>query len=73
MSSANTNSDKVLLEFTLNGHKHTYFKRIDMYGKPVTTNNVNNARKVKKNDVKSIITFLIKEYGKSNITDFNWQ
>jgi len=63
--------DKVILEFTLNGRKHTYYRRTDVYGKPITTTNVNNAKKVKENTTKDIVNALIKEYGKNNIEDVN--
>jgi hypothetical protein len=62
---------KVILEFTLNGHKHTYFKRVDMFGSPVTTTNRNSARKVKESEVPGIVKLLIKEHGKNNVTDVN--
>jgi hypothetical protein len=63
--------DKVILEFTLNGRKHTYLRRIDLYGTPVTTTNKHSARKIKQTDVPNTIKLLIKEYGKNNVTDFN--
>ena len=62
---------KAILEFTLNGRKHTYFRRTDLSGKPLTTTNKNSARHVKESNIKSTIALLIKEYGKSNITDMN--
>ena len=62
---------KVILEFTLNGHKHTYFRRVDMFGSPVTTTNRNSARKVKESEVSGIVKLLIKEHGKNNVTDVN--
>ena len=60
---------KVILEFTLNGHKHTYFRRVDMFGSPVTTTNINSARKVKESEVSGIVKLLIQEHGKDNVTD----
>ena len=63
--------DKVILEFTLNGRKHTYYRRTDLYGTPLTTTNVNSAKKVKESDAKGIIAQLIKEHGKNNVTDIN--
>ena len=60
---------KVILEFTLNGHKHTYYRRTDMYGSPVTTTNINSARKLKESEVPGIVKLLIKEHGKDNVTD----
>ena len=62
---------KVILEFTLNGHKHTYFRRMDVFGSPVTTTNRNNARKVRESEVPGIVKLLIKEHGKNNVTDVN--
>lgn len=62
---------KVILEFTLNGHKHTYFRRVDMYGSPVTTTNIHSARKLKENEVPGIVKLLIQEHGKDNVTDVN--
>lgn len=63
--------NKVILEFTLNGRKHTYYRRTDIYGKPITTTNINNAKKIKETDVKNTINLLIKEIGKDNIKDIN--
>ena len=63
--------NQVILEFTLNGRKHTYYRRTDIYGKPITTTNVNNAKKIKETDVKNTINLLIKEMGKDNIKDIN--
>jgi hypothetical protein len=62
---------KAILEFTLNGRKNTYFRRTDLYGKPLTTTNKNSARHVKEPDIKGTIALLIKEYGKNNIADMN--
>jgi hypothetical protein len=61
----------VILEFTLNGHKHTYYRRTDIYGKPVTTTNINSARKLKESAVPGIVKLLIKEHGKDNVKDIN--
>ena len=63
--------NKVILEFTLNGRKHTYYRRTDIYGKPITTTNINNAKKIKEINVKNTINLLIKEMGKDNIKDIN--
>lgn len=63
--------NKVKLEFTLNGRKNTYFRRMDIYGKPLTTTNINSARSVKENEVKQYIKKLYLEYGKDNIQDIN--
>jgi len=56
--------EKVKLEFTLNGRKNTYFRRFDMYGKPLTTTNINSARYIKLTEVKGVIKTLMIEYGK---------
>lgn len=63
--------DKVKLEFTLNGRKKTYLRRLDMYGKPLTTTNINSARGVKENEVPQYLKILYLEYGKNNIQDIN--
>ena len=63
--------NKVILEFTLNGRKNTYLRRIDMFGKPLTTTNKNSAKHLKESEVKNTVALLIKEYGKDNITDVN--
>lgn len=62
---------KVILEFTLNGRKHTYFRRINLFGSPLTTTNIHSARKLKESEVPGIVKLLIKEYGKDNVTDVN--
>ena len=62
---------KVRLSFTLNGRKNTYLRRIDMYGKPLTTTNINSARKFKDTEVKGIVKLLMKEWGKNGIKDLN--
>lgn len=63
--------NKVILEFTLNGRKHTYYRRTDIYGKPITTTNINSAKKLKETDVKNTVKLLIKELGKDNVKDIN--
>jgi hypothetical protein len=63
--------NKVILEFTLNGRKHTYLRRIDFYGKPLTTTNIHSAKPIKENEIKRHVNKLIMEYGKNNITDIN--
>ena len=70
-SNSYSEMNKVLLEFTLNGRKHTYYRRTDIYGNPLTTTNKNSARHIKETDVKNTIVLLTKEFGKNNITDFN--
>lgn len=62
-------NDKVLLEFTLNGHKHTYFRRYSIFGNVVTTTNKNNAREVKERQVPIIIKHLLKEHGPHSVRD----
>lgn len=61
--------DKVKLEFTFKGRKNTYFRRIDLFGKPLITTNVNSAKLIKESEVPAILKKMIKEYGKDNITD----
>lgn len=63
--------DKVILEFTFNGRKNTYLRRIDMFGKPVTTTNKNSAKLVKEKEIPQYINKLYKEFGKDNIKDIN--
>lgn len=63
--------EKVKLEFTLNGRKKTYLRRMDIYGKPLTTTNINSARGVKENEVPQYIKKLYLEYGKNNVQDIN--
>jgi len=65
------NMNKVILEFTCKGHKHTFFKRISAFGEAVTTNNKANARPIKEQNVPNIIKKLIIQFGKDNIKDIN--
>ena len=60
---------KVKLEFTFKGRKNTYFRRIDVFGKPLVTTNVNSAKLIKEGDVLAILKKMIMEYGKESITD----
>ena len=59
----------IKLEFTLNGRKKTYFRRIDYSLKPLTTTNINSAKLIREEDVKPILLMLMKEYGKDNVKD----
>ena len=61
--------DKVILEFTLNGRKETYYRRTDINGNPLTTTNKNSAKMIKSLKSKDIIKQLIIYYGKNNIKD----
>lgn len=61
--------DKIKLEFTFKGRKNTYFRRIDLFGKPLITTNVNSAKLIKESEIPAILKKMIKEYGKENITD----
>lgn len=63
--------NKVILEFTLNGRKNTYLRRIDMFGKPLTTTNKNSAIMIKEKEIPGIWKLLIREYGKDNLKDLN--
>ena len=63
--------NKVKLSFTLNGRKNTYLRRMDIYGKPLTTTNKNSARGIKENEVPQYIKKLYLEYGKDNVQDIN--
>ena len=44
---------------------------MDIYGKPLTTTNINSARAVKENEIPQYIKKLYLEYGKDNIQDIN--
>jgi len=46
--------DKVILEFTLNGRKKTYYRRTDINGNPLTTTNKNSAKRIKSLKLKEI-------------------
>jgi len=62
---------KVILEFTLNGHKRTYYRRTDVFGEVVTTVNQDSARLIRENEVPEIVKKLIVKYGKENVKDVN--
>ena len=62
---------KVILEFTLNGHKRTYYRRTDVFGEVVTTVNQDSARLIKENEVSGVLKKLIVKYGKENVKDVN--
>lgn len=59
----------VILEFTLQGHKHTYYRRTNIYGEVVTTTNKNSAKLLKESEVPGIVKKLITQYGKENVGD----
>jgi len=59
---------KVIVEFTLNGRKHTYYRRKSMFGEAITTTNKNSAKRVDESDVTDIIKLLKKQY-KENVDD----
>lgn len=61
--------NKVILEFTLNNHKHTYFRRFNIYKEPITTTNKINAKLIKENEIPKIIEAIIKIHGKNAIKD----
>ena len=58
-----------ILEFTLNGRKHTFFRRFDFNDKPITTRIKENARKISSHDIPKVLKSLITTYGKDNIKD----
>lgn len=62
---------KVILEFTLNGRKHTYFRRLDVYGEAVTTTNKDSAHLIRESDVPGVVKALVAKYGKDNVKDIN--
>lgn len=59
-----------LLEFTLNGKPHTFFRRIDFYGEPIITRIKENARRLDAKTIPQVIKKLILKYGKDSIKDF---
>ena len=61
--------NKVILEFTLNGRKHTYYRRKTIFGEAVTTANKNSAKRMDESKVKDIIK-LLKQQFKENIDEF---
>lgn len=63
--------DNIILEFTYKGRKNTYFRRIDIFGTPLTTTNINSAKKLKESKVKDIIKLLKIKLGKDNVKDIN--
>jgi hypothetical protein len=62
---------RVILEFTLGGHKHTFYRRTDVFGEVVTTTNKNSAKVIKESDVPGIVKKLITRHGKENVGDVN--
>ena len=62
--------DKVILEFTLNGRKHTYYRRKTIFGEAVTTTNRNSAKRMSESKVPEIIKLLTEQFGKENISEF---
>ena len=58
-----------ILEFKLNNKKVNYFRRLDVYGKPIITTIKNNAKIIKETNVKDIIKALLITYGKNNINN----
>ena len=62
---------KVILEFTLNGKKHTYLNRLDMFGNPLTTTNKSLAKGIKKGDLANVCKRVIGYFGKDYIKDMN--
>lgn len=58
---------KAILEFTLNGRKNTYFRRIDTFGQPLTTTNVHSAKKVNLREVKGLIKLLVEKLGAKDV------
>lgn len=62
-------STKVILEFTYKGRKHTFLRRIGIYGDVLTTTNVNSAKRLKQKHVKEAIRTLISKLGEENVRD----
>ena len=63
--------NKVILEFTLSGHKHTFYRRTNVFGEVVTTTNRNSAKLIKEGEVPTLVKKLITQYGKENVEDVN--
>jgi len=59
---------KVILEFTLNGSKHRYYRRTSVFGEAVVTTNRHSAKKLDESDVPKVIK-LLKEQFKENVDD----
>lgn len=59
--------NEVIIEFTYKGRKHTYLRRIGIYGDVVTTTNINSAKKLKKRHVENAIKTIILKLGKDNV------
>lgn len=62
---------KVILEFTLSGHKHTFYRRTNIFGEVVTTTNKNSAKIIKESEIPDIVKKLILQHGKENVDDIN--
>lgn len=55
----------------MGGHKHTFYRRTNIFGEVVTTTNVNSAKILKETDVPGIVKKLIEQHGKENVEDVN--
>lgn len=55
----------------MGGHKHTFYRRTNIFGEVVTTTNVNSAKILKESDVPGIVKKLIEQHGKENVEDVN--
>lgn len=55
----------------MGGHKHTFYRRTNVFGEVVTTTNVNSAKVLKESDVPGIVKKLIEQHGKENVEDVN--
>lgn len=63
---------KGILEFTFHGHRHTYFRRFNIFGETITTNNPKSAKLIKESQVPIIVKRLQKDYGMEWIKDINF-
>lgn len=59
--------NKVILEFTYKGRKHTYLRRIGLDGDIVTTTNVHSAKRIKESDAKELIKTIYMKLGTDNV------
>jgi len=55
--------NKVILEFTLGGSKHRYYRRKSIFGEAVITTNIHSAKKLTESEVPKVIELLKKQFG----------
>lgn len=62
-------TNKILLEFTLCGHRHTYFRRYSIFGNVITTTDITKAKRVKETHVPRILKHIMHQHGNHSVTD----